>query len=174
VVKHLDMPDPKPGAGDVLVRAAGIGINREDMLERNGDTKDRYRSAGCRFKSNDANVRVDSPIESHLLIGQKSEVHSNYSKYGAVALRYRLRGYIESVTRLTTRAPVFNYSALGTLCAVRGVGKAASEQAGVGFDQQDRRERDRSSADLPERCKFDRQIAESNAANRANRDAAAH
>jgi hypothetical protein len=30
---------------------AGIGINPEDMLERNGDTKDRYHSAGCRFKS---------------------------------------------------------------------------------------------------------------------------
>jgi hypothetical protein len=29
----------------------GIGINPEDMLERNGDTKDRYRSADCRFKS---------------------------------------------------------------------------------------------------------------------------
>jgi hypothetical protein len=54
------MPDPKPGPGDVLVRVAGISINPEDMLERHGDTKDRYRSAGCRFKSNDADVRADS------------------------------------------------------------------------------------------------------------------
>jgi len=45
-----DMPDPKLGAGKVLVRVAGIGINPEDMLERNGDMKDRYRSAGCRFQ----------------------------------------------------------------------------------------------------------------------------
>jgi len=60
VMKYEDMPDPKPGAGDVLVRVAGIGINPEDMLERNGDTKDRYRSAGCRFRSNDADVRADS------------------------------------------------------------------------------------------------------------------
>jgi hypothetical protein len=45
------MPDPKPGPGDVLVRVAGIGINPEDMLERHGDTKDRYRSAGSRFKT---------------------------------------------------------------------------------------------------------------------------
>ncbi|MGB8908097.1 MAG: NADP-dependent oxidoreductase [Candidatus Cybelea sp.] len=43
VMKYQDMPDPKPGAGDVLVRVAGIGINPEDMLERNGDLKDRWQ-----------------------------------------------------------------------------------------------------------------------------------
>jgi NADPH:quinone reductase-like Zn-dependent oxidoreductase len=42
VMKYQDMPDPAPGAGDVLVKAAGIGINPEDMLERNGDLKDRF------------------------------------------------------------------------------------------------------------------------------------
>ena len=52
--------------------------------------------------------------------------------------------------------------------------EAASEGAGVGFDQQGWRARDRSSADLPEHCELERQIAESTAANRANRDAAAH
>ncbi len=40
VMKYQDMPDPKPGAGDVLIKAAGIGINPEDMLERNGVLKD--------------------------------------------------------------------------------------------------------------------------------------
>src|SRR5579863_5662391 len=40
VMKYQDMPDPSLGAGDVLVKAAGIGINPEDMLERNGDLKD--------------------------------------------------------------------------------------------------------------------------------------
>jgi NADPH:quinone reductase-like Zn-dependent oxidoreductase len=39
VMKYRDMPDPKPGAGDVLVEVAGIGINPEDMLERNGVIK---------------------------------------------------------------------------------------------------------------------------------------
>jgi NADPH:quinone reductase-like Zn-dependent oxidoreductase len=42
VMKYQDMPDPNPGAGDVLVKAAGIGINPEDMLERNGDLKDQW------------------------------------------------------------------------------------------------------------------------------------
>jgi NADPH:quinone reductase-like Zn-dependent oxidoreductase len=42
VMKYQDMPDPKPGAGEVLVKVAGIGINPEDMLERNGDLKDRW------------------------------------------------------------------------------------------------------------------------------------
>jgi NADPH:quinone reductase-like Zn-dependent oxidoreductase len=42
VMKYQDMPDPNPGAGDVLVKVAGIGINPEDMLERNGDLKDRW------------------------------------------------------------------------------------------------------------------------------------
>jgi NADPH:quinone reductase-like Zn-dependent oxidoreductase len=43
VMKYQDMPDPKPGAGDVLVKVAGIGINPEDMLERNGVLKDRWQ-----------------------------------------------------------------------------------------------------------------------------------
>jgi len=43
VMKYQDMPDPKPGAGDVLVKTVGIGINPEDMLERNGDLKDHWR-----------------------------------------------------------------------------------------------------------------------------------
>jgi NADPH:quinone reductase-like Zn-dependent oxidoreductase len=42
VMKYQDMPDPEPGAGEVLVKAAGIGINPEDMLERNGDLKDQF------------------------------------------------------------------------------------------------------------------------------------
>jgi NADPH:quinone reductase-like Zn-dependent oxidoreductase len=42
VMKYQDMPDPQFGAGDVVVKAAGIGINPEDMLERNGDLKDRW------------------------------------------------------------------------------------------------------------------------------------
>jgi NADPH:quinone reductase-like Zn-dependent oxidoreductase len=40
VMKYQDMPDPTPGAGDVLVRVAGIGINPEDIQERNGQVKD--------------------------------------------------------------------------------------------------------------------------------------
>jgi NADPH:quinone reductase-like Zn-dependent oxidoreductase len=43
VMKYQDMPDPEPGAGDVLVKVAGVGINPEDMLERNGDLKDRWQ-----------------------------------------------------------------------------------------------------------------------------------
>jgi NADPH:quinone reductase-like Zn-dependent oxidoreductase len=42
VMHYQDMPDPTPGAGDVLVKAAGIGINPEDMLERNGILKDQF------------------------------------------------------------------------------------------------------------------------------------
>ena len=41
-MKYQDMPDPKPGAGDILVKVAGIGINPEDMLERNGDLEDSF------------------------------------------------------------------------------------------------------------------------------------
>jgi NADPH:quinone reductase-like Zn-dependent oxidoreductase len=42
VMKYQDMPDPELGAGDVLVEVSGIGINPEDMLERNGDLRDRW------------------------------------------------------------------------------------------------------------------------------------
>jgi NADPH:quinone reductase-like Zn-dependent oxidoreductase len=42
VMQYRDMPDPELHDGEVLVRSAGIGINPEDMLERNGVLKDRY------------------------------------------------------------------------------------------------------------------------------------
>jgi NADPH:quinone reductase-like Zn-dependent oxidoreductase len=42
VMSYQDMPDPKPGAGDILVEVAGIGINPEDMLERNGVLKEQF------------------------------------------------------------------------------------------------------------------------------------
>ena len=42
-MKYQDMPDPSPGAGDVLVKVAGIGINPEDMLERNGTFEDHWQ-----------------------------------------------------------------------------------------------------------------------------------
>lgn len=42
VMKYRDMPDPELGPGDVLIKVAGIGINPEDMLERNGDLKDHW------------------------------------------------------------------------------------------------------------------------------------
>jgi NADPH:quinone reductase-like Zn-dependent oxidoreductase len=42
VMKYQDMPDPKPATGEVLVKAAGIGINPEDMIERNGVIKDQF------------------------------------------------------------------------------------------------------------------------------------
>ena len=42
VMKYQDMPDPKPGPDDVLIKAAGIGINPEDLLERNGVLKDQF------------------------------------------------------------------------------------------------------------------------------------
>ncbi len=41
-MKYQDMPDPELRAGDVLVKVSGIGINPEDMLERNGVLKDAY------------------------------------------------------------------------------------------------------------------------------------
>jgi NADPH:quinone reductase-like Zn-dependent oxidoreductase len=50
VIKYQDMQDPEPGAGDVLVRVASIGINPEDMLVRNGETvMERTDAAGNRM-----------------------------------------------------------------------------------------------------------------------------
>ena len=42
VMNYQDMPDPALGAGRVLIEVAGIGINPEDMLERNGVLKDQF------------------------------------------------------------------------------------------------------------------------------------
>jgi NADPH:quinone reductase-like Zn-dependent oxidoreductase len=42
-MQYQDMPDPELGVGDVLVKVAGVGINPEDMFERNGDLKDRWQ-----------------------------------------------------------------------------------------------------------------------------------
>jgi NADPH:quinone reductase-like Zn-dependent oxidoreductase len=42
VMQYQDMPDPQVRVGDILVKVAGIGINPEDMLERNGVLKDQW------------------------------------------------------------------------------------------------------------------------------------
>ena len=42
VMSYLDLPDPQLGPADVLIQSAGIGINPEDMLERNGVLKDQF------------------------------------------------------------------------------------------------------------------------------------
>jgi NADPH:quinone reductase-like Zn-dependent oxidoreductase len=42
VMNYQDMPDPTLGPGDVLIKVAGVGINPEDMLERNGVLKDQF------------------------------------------------------------------------------------------------------------------------------------
>ena len=38
-MKYRDMPDPTLGVGDVLLKVAGIGINPEDIQERNGQVE---------------------------------------------------------------------------------------------------------------------------------------
>lgn len=43
VMEYQDRLDPVPGPSDVLIKAAGIGINPEDMLERNGDLRDHWQ-----------------------------------------------------------------------------------------------------------------------------------
>jgi len=82
LMKYQDIPDPKPRAGDVLVRVAGIGINPEDMPERNGDTKDRYRSAGCCS-------RATTPVCGRTL-ADRVALPIRQKKYNAAALCYRL------------------------------------------------------------------------------------
>lgn len=63
VMKYQDMPDPEPGAGDVLVKVAGIGINPEDMLERNGDLKDRWPMHATSCASRPApRQRISTPM----------------------------------------------------------------------------------------------------------------
>jgi NADPH:quinone reductase-like Zn-dependent oxidoreductase len=61
VMKYQDMPDPSPGAGEVLVKVAGIGINPEDMLERNGDLKDRYPLRFPAIIGLDETIALDDP-----------------------------------------------------------------------------------------------------------------
>src|SRR5580700_7891239 len=61
VMKYQDMPDPSPGEGEVLVKVAGIGINPEDMLERNGDLKDRYPLRFPAIIGLDETIALDDP-----------------------------------------------------------------------------------------------------------------
>jgi NADPH:quinone reductase-like Zn-dependent oxidoreductase len=42
VMKYRDMPDATAASGDVLIEVSGIGINPEDMHERNGDTREQW------------------------------------------------------------------------------------------------------------------------------------
>src|SRR5262245_15016834 len=36
VLRPVERPDPEPGPGDVLIRVAAAGINRPDVLQRQG------------------------------------------------------------------------------------------------------------------------------------------
>ena len=36
VLKPVERPDPKPGAGEVLIRVAAAGVNRPDIMQRKG------------------------------------------------------------------------------------------------------------------------------------------
>src|ERR1700752_632147 len=36
VLKATERPDPIPGPGEVLIRVAGAGVNRPDVLQRQG------------------------------------------------------------------------------------------------------------------------------------------
>ena len=36
VLKPVERPDPKPGAGEVLIRVAAAGVNRPDVMQRRG------------------------------------------------------------------------------------------------------------------------------------------
>jgi putative PIG3 family NAD(P)H quinone oxidoreductase len=36
VLKPVERPDPKPGRGEVLIRVAGAGVNRPDVMQRRG------------------------------------------------------------------------------------------------------------------------------------------
>ena len=36
VLRAVERPDPQPGAGDVLIRVAAAGVNRPDVLQRQG------------------------------------------------------------------------------------------------------------------------------------------
>src|SRR5437867_1096284 len=36
VLKPVELPVPEPGAGDVLIRVASAGVNRPDLMQREG------------------------------------------------------------------------------------------------------------------------------------------
>lgn len=36
VLRYIEVPDPEPGPGEVLIRVAGAGVNRADLLQRAG------------------------------------------------------------------------------------------------------------------------------------------
>ena len=36
VLRYLDLPDPRPGPGEVLIKTAAIGVNFPDIRERRG------------------------------------------------------------------------------------------------------------------------------------------
>ena len=36
VLRPVERPDPVPGPGEVLIRVAGAGVNRPDVLQRRG------------------------------------------------------------------------------------------------------------------------------------------
>lgn len=60
VLKLGAIPVPRPGPGDILLKVAGCGIDRKDLLVRNGTI--RKKSAGYRAAANDARADIDLPL----------------------------------------------------------------------------------------------------------------
>lgn len=54
------IPVPQPGPHDILMRVAGCGIDRKDLLVRNGTI--RKKSAGYRAAANDTRNDIDLPL----------------------------------------------------------------------------------------------------------------
>ena len=111
VMKYQDMPDPRPGAGDVLVRLPASASPRKTCASA---TATRRISIARRAVVS----RTTTPMcgrasrRSSRTSDQAKIRRSQQLLYGAVSLCYRLRGYSESMNRVTTRASVLNYSTL--------------------------------------------------------------
>jgi NADPH:quinone reductase-like Zn-dependent oxidoreductase len=60
VMQLAQVPVPVPGPGDILMRVAACGIDRKDLLVRNGTI--RKKSVGYRAAANDARTGIDLPL----------------------------------------------------------------------------------------------------------------
>lgn len=91
VLKLATVPVPRPGPGDVLLKVSACGIDRKDLLVRNGTI--RKRSAGYRAAASDAR----SDIELPLILG--AEISGTVVEVGSQVRGFKVGDRVASLPR---------------------------------------------------------------------------
>jgi hypothetical protein len=62
VMQWLDVPDPSPGPGEVVIDVAASGVNRADLMQQSGSTSGRSSTPGRSKRSSTGSCPCRRPL----------------------------------------------------------------------------------------------------------------